>query len=130
MNSSQETIELLKLIRQSNHRLYLDKDDNLRLDVFKGGLPKELRERIKSSKDELISYLKENSRFKPIPNTPEKASYCASSSQTRLYFLHEFDKTSSAYNMPHVMQLKGNLEFNKLENVLERLIQHHSSLRT
>ncbi|MEQ9404972.1 MAG: condensation domain-containing protein, partial [Cyclobacteriaceae bacterium] len=96
-------------------------------------LTKEIINEIKYRKNEILEFhgrFSHETGYEPIPLVKGKEYFALSSAQKQLYFLHEFDKTSSAYNMPHVMQLKGNLEFNKLENVLERLIQHHSSLRT
>ncbi|MBA4055916.1 MAG: non-ribosomal peptide synthetase, partial [Marivirga sp.] len=45
------------------------------------------------------------SEYKSIERVSSKAYYRLSSAQDRLYFLHEFDKFSLAYNMPQAVKL-------------------------
>ncbi|HEY9261254.1 non-ribosomal peptide synthetase/type I polyketide synthase, partial [Chitinophaga sp.] len=59
-----------------------------------------------------------------------KDYYPLSSSQLRLYFLHELEPASLAYNLPRVMRLKGTLDIDRLNNSFKKLIHRHESLRT
>lgn len=65
-----------------------------------------------------------------IPKVEKRPHYPLSSAQKRMYFLYEFDKESLVYNMPEFIHLGGNLDFEKLEQAFQLLIQRHGSLRT
>ncbi len=51
-------------------------------------------------------------------------------SQQRLWFLHELEPTSSAYNTPVVLRLHGPLDVVCLRRALEVLCERHEALRT
>ena len=71
--------------------------------------------------------IKQHSR---IEKSPKKEKYILSSAQKRLFFLHEFDKSSTAYNMPQFVELIGDLNKEKLENTFAKLVQRHEGFRT
>ncbi len=54
----------------------------------------------------------------------------ASYQQRRLWFLHELDPTSSAYNICSVFRLDGPLQIEALDLAFKQLQQRHESLRT
>lgn len=64
-----------------------------------------------------------------IPRVAEAAHYPLSSAQRRLFFLHEFNPQSLAYNMPQVVRLKGELEPNRLREALNKVLERHENLR-
>ena len=68
--------------------------------------------------------------FVPIPPTPLKSCYPLSYSQRRLYFLNQLHQDSTAYNIPQAICLRGPVSKEKLESVLQKLIERHESLRT
>jgi non-ribosomal peptide synthetase component F/NADP-dependent 3-hydroxy acid dehydrogenase YdfG len=68
--------------------------------------------------------------FSAIKQAEIKSYYPLSSAQKRLYLLHEFDKTSLAYNIPHVLNIDGLLDKNRLEWTFRKLLARHESLRT
>ena len=72
----------------------------------------------------------EEELFVSIPRAPKQVSYPLSSAQQRMYFLYEFDKESTTYNMPGAFELKGAVDISHLEGVFAKLITHHWSLRT
>jgi|GEM_PF-3210481 len=61
---------------------------------------------------------------------PERRWCPLTSSQKRLYFLTELNKSSLTYNMPQVIRLEGQWQKEQLEEVFRRLIERHESLRT
>lgn len=56
--------------------------------------------------------------------------YPVASAQGRLYFLWQLDRDSVAYNSPVFMTLKGELDVERLQEAVTRLVQHHEVLRT
>ncbi len=61
-----------------------------------------------------------------ISQAPTAASY----SQQRLWFLHQLDPQSPAYNIPVHLRLRGPLEESALVRSLDEIVQRHDSLRT
>jgi tyrocidine synthetase-3 len=80
---------------------------------------------------EIMKVLKED-RFASIEPAEEKEFYILSSAQKRLHVLQQLDPESSAYNMPQVipLDLKGNTEKERIEDIFKKLISRHESLRT
>ncbi|MEO1429649.1 MAG: condensation domain-containing protein, partial [Cyanobacteria bacterium J06633_8] len=54
----------------------------------------------------------------------------ASFQQRRLWFLHELEPTSSAYNICSVFRLDGQLQVKALQQAFQQLQKRHESLRT
>ena len=82
---------------------------------------------------ELSKYIKqkkEKNKFMPIEITEEKEYYTLSSPQKRLFILHQLEKGNTAYNIPQMVLLQGELKKEKLENTFIKLINRHESLRT
>lgn len=49
--------------------------------------------------------------------------------QERLWFLHQLETESTAYNIPRAFRLKGELKYEELLDSLRQVIQRHDSLR-
>jgi tyrocidine synthetase III len=64
-----------------------------------------------------------------IPKVAKASYYPLSSAQQRMYFLYEFDKLGTTYNMPSIFEITGELDVNHLRNVFQQLIERHYSLR-
>jgi len=65
-----------------------------------------------------------------IPVAPPAAYYRLSHAQRSLYFLHELDPASLAYNMPQAVEIRGAMDRPRLEAAFRRLIARHEVLRT
>src|SRR5215217_7834398 len=50
--------------------------------------------------------------------------------QQRLWFLHQLDPQSAAYNMPFALRLLGQLDVPALERTLNEIVRRHEVLRT
>ncbi len=69
-------------------------------------------------------------QYTPITPVEEKEYYQLSSAQKRLYFLQQLDKTGTTYNIYNASLLEGIIDKNRLQHVIQNLIQRHESLRT
>ncbi|PTM58821.1 non-ribosomal peptide synthetase [Desmospora activa] len=56
--------------------------------------------------------------------------YPASSQQRRLYALQRLEEESTAYNMPHMMVIEGDLDRIRMKEAFKAVVQRHDSLRT
>src|SRR5256885_1577934 len=54
----------------------------------------------------------------------------ASFAQQRLWFLHQLDKESAAYNIAATLHLSGDLNLAALQQSVNKIVQRHESLRT
>jgi amino acid adenylation domain-containing protein len=61
---------------------------------------------------------------------PRTGNTPASFVQERLWFLHELNPQSDAYNMPCALRLKGPLDVPALERALNEIVRRHEALRT
>jgi len=68
--------------------------------------------------------------YNSILKLTEQSSYVLSSSQRRLWLLSQFEGGNTAYNMPSVFELEGNLAISSLQVAFLSLIERHESLRT
>ncbi|WP_139357847.1 condensation domain-containing protein, partial [Clostridium beijerinckii] len=81
---------------------------------------------------ELSKYIEstEENPYSMIEKAEVKEYYEASSAQKRMYLLQQFNKDSTAYNMPAIFKLEGEVNKEKLESVFKKLVERHENLRT
>jgi tyrocidine synthetase-3 len=91
------------------------------MEFFKRGCIRQVAEYVKEAVKEV---------FIIIEPVEKKEYYSLSPAQKRLYILHQVDEKNTVYNIPAIMELKGSLDINYLEEVFRKLIQRHESLRT
>ncbi|MBE6046947.1 MAG: amino acid adenylation domain-containing protein, partial [Clostridium sp.] len=65
-----------------------------------------------------------------IPKAEEKPYYEMSSVQKRLYILNEMDKSSTVYNMPGILNVKGKFDVDKAIDAFKKIVLRHDALRT
>ncbi len=63
-------------------------------------------------------------------DSSNKQVYALSSAQKRLFVLNQLEEIRTAYNIPQVLRVEGNLDLFKLEKAFKELIERHESLRT
>ncbi|AWD89305.1 non-ribosomal peptide synthetase [Bacillus velezensis] len=68
--------------------------------------------------------------YSPIPQAEQREAYPASSTQKRLFILDQMEGNSTAYNMASALEVTGNLDVEKIQQAIDRLIKRHESLRT
>jgi amino acid adenylation domain-containing protein len=69
-------------------------------------------------------------QFHAIEPAEEKEYYPLSSAQRRLYILQHIDVSAAAYNVYGMYEIEGQWDREKLEEICQRLIERHDSLRT
>src|ERR1041385_6421456 len=65
-----------------------------------------------------------------IPRRQARSCAPLSFAQQRLWFLHQLEPDSIAYNMPTALRLKGRLNPDALEWSINEIVRRHESLRT
>ncbi|MGE7184228.1 amino acid adenylation domain-containing protein [Peribacillus sp. NPDC006672] len=68
--------------------------------------------------------------YSPIPQAEQRETYPVSSTQKRLFILDQMEGSSTAYNMASALEVTGNLDLEKIQQAIDRLIKRHESLRT
>ena len=66
----------------------------------------------------------------PIIRVSRDGRLPLSFAQQRLWFLHELEPTSSFYNVPVAVRLRGHLRIDAMQRTLNEIVQRHESLRT
>src|SRR5678809_276525 len=65
-----------------------------------------------------------------IPRRPHAEESPLSFAQQRLWFIHQIDPSSPAYNVPNALRLRGALDRRVMERCLAEVLRRHDSLRT
>ncbi|MGN7457654.1 non-ribosomal peptide synthetase [Paenibacillus pasadenensis] len=66
----------------------------------------------------------------PLPSAGERGHYPLTPAQNRLFILHRLDPDGIAYNLPLGLRLEGELDEERLQRALRRLVERHEALRT
>src|SRR5262249_31943125 len=66
----------------------------------------------------------------PVIRVSREGKLPLSFAQQRLWFLHELEPTSSFYNVPVAVRLRGRLQIEALQRTLNEVVRRHESLRT
>ncbi|PEW92503.1 hypothetical protein CN447_09975 [Bacillus thuringiensis] len=102
----------------------IEKKTGIRLpvkDIFSSPTPVMLARKIEAA---------EEGEYSPIPQAEQREAYPASSTQKRLFILDQMEGNSTAYNMASALEVTGNLDLEKIQQAIDRLIKRHESLRT
>jgi tyrocidine synthetase-3 len=126
---------LFSRLDESGIRLQLQ-DNQLKIHAPKGKLTPELVNELRDRKDEIIVFLKKHvqkpEKYEQIVPVEKKEYYPVSSAQKRLYILYRLNKESTVYNMPSVLELKNEEQWDKhsIEDTFRGLVYRHDSFRT
>ncbi len=77
----------------------------------------------------LIDGAVENS-YVAIESVNEQAYYPVSSAQKRMFVLNQFETKITTYNMPAAFMVEGPLDREHFEQVIQKLVERHETLRT
>ncbi|PFZ09662.1 hypothetical protein COL63_21810 [Bacillus pseudomycoides] len=83
----------------------------------------------------LAEYIEENFVEKQEEDNKEGAKslgnkHIASSSQKRMYILHQIDNAQTAYNLPAIYKIEGQLNKERLELAVNELVKRHEILKS
>ena len=119
---------------RSKNILITVQEDNIAITAPDGALTSELIEQFKAKKPAILDFfnsIKEKKQaILSIPISPELEYYPLSSAQKRMYFLFEFDKESTSYNIFNSYRIEGEFSASRLESAFKELVVRHESLRT
>src|SRR5437763_5024202 len=66
----------------------------------------------------------------PLTPRPRPERLPPSYAQQRLWFIDQFHKSSSEYNLPEALHLRGELNYQALERTIQAIVERHEILRT
>jgi amino acid adenylation domain-containing protein len=136
--------ELLSRLRSLDVEIWAD-GECLRYSAPEEFLTPALLEQLREYKAEILAFLQQaNTAVKSdltpkLPATAEPLhgdwpagalAFVSSYAQARLWFLHQLDPGLTAYHMPALWRLRGDLDVFALEQALAALIERHPTLRT
>jgi hypothetical protein len=94
------------------------KEDKIAVEDPNDVLTSQIIDELKSKRLEILDFFgsikTKKESFIPISKAPVSNYYPLSSAQQRMYFLYEFDKRGTTYNMPMFLKLEGNIDFCQL----------------
>lgn len=87
---------------------------------------------VHSTIEKLARHLQQKgvSVFEPIPVLEKQPCYALSHAQHRLWILHQMEANQTAYNVPAVFRMEGNLDIDAFNRAYETVTNRHESLRT
>src|SRR5258708_6987857 len=90
------------------------------------------REKLSAAKRALLEkrLTGQEAENKTIPRRQSRSYAPLSFAQQRLWFLHQLEPNSIAYNMPTALRLTGRLTTDALEWGVNKITRRHESLRT
>ncbi|WP_343914922.1 amino acid adenylation domain-containing protein, partial [Aquimarina litoralis] len=127
-----EAKKILSELKEENIKLVLN-DNNIEIVSYQNKISSDLIQEIKSNKNIIIDYLKQNNKdnlLQSIPSVEESENYPLSSAQRRLWILSQFKDTSVVYNMPSHIQLNGSYDIQCFKRAIHSVIDRHEILRT
>ncbi len=125
-------LQLLSLLRKRGIHLWAE-DGYLEYEAPEGALTAAVLEQIAAHKQDLLSLLAQSEgsdQVPPLEAGPRHSTYPLSFSQERLWFLHQLEPDSSAYNMSLALRLSGSLDVAALSTSLKRVMARHAIFRT
>lgn len=132
MNSTTDiSKKILSELRENKIHIKLSSDSNIEMVSYGESLSNELVGKIKSNKESLIAYLKENNiELGAIPLLEEASKYPLSSAQKRLWIIDRFEGSSATFNMPFTRTLSEDVNIEFFKRAVEDTIERHEILRT
>lgn len=115
--------------------LTLDESGGLKVHaVDRTSLSEELLGRLRTNKPEIIEWLRSVDKDQPdinfIPLQNENSPLILSYAQKRLWFVDQMDSGSAHYNMPSILDIRGEFDIRVAERCCQIIIGRHKTLKT
>lgn len=132
MNSTTDiSKKILSELRENKIHIKLSSDSNIEMVSYGKNLSGELIDKIRSNKESLIAYLKENNiELGAIPLLKKATKYPLSSAQRRLWIIDRFEGSSASFNMPFTRTLSEDINIEFFKQAVIDTIERHEILRT
>ncbi len=122
--------QLIDDLRQRDIRVWAD-GAQLRYDAPAGAMTDELRDQLRSSKEQIIAHLQQPQDLPPpIERCEHDGAIPLSYAQQRLWFIDQLESGSVQYNLLRALKLGGALDVAALREALAEIIRRHDALRT
>ena len=121
--------EFLARLRTLDVRVWLD-GEHLRCSAPTGVLSPDLRDELRTRREQIRLALGGSVADGEAGIVAQEGASPLSFAQERLWFFHQLEPASSAYNMSAVLTLSGPLDVPALERSLSAIVQRHEILRT
>ncbi|WP_020593997.1 non-ribosomal peptide synthetase [Kiloniella laminariae] len=126
-------VSLIQQARSEGIELYLQ-DGNLRFRAHGQPLSPELKQSLQTRKSAIISFLQDHQEPVTTGPEPQPDKYGSPAplthSQKRMFYLNQLLEGGSQYNMATSFRLRGQLDVEKLEDILTQILARHTVLRT
>lgn len=119
--------KLISALQEKNIRLWVE-EGKLRFQAPKGAMSDVLKQEMSQHKQALITLLSKQQNEHVQINTESEGML--SFSQQRLLFMSETFGASTAYNMPSVYRIRGDLDVTRLQSSIAYVIARHEALRS
>jgi hypothetical protein len=133
IHSSMTCTELVAKLHGSGARVSLD-NGRVRISAPKGSLGEELLRELSARKEELRSWLESRlneHRFRPLLVQQSRPEFLPLSyAQQRLWFMDQVNGSSTEYNIPEALRLRGELDLRAFQRTISAIVDRHEILRT
>lgn len=68
--------------------------------------------------------------YHPIEKAPEMINYPLSMAQKRLFIINQFVGVNESYNIPYLIEIRGDISKEQVENTFNKIVERHEALRT
>lgn len=127
------TVAFITELRKQGIRIWVE-EGRLLFSAPNGVMTPEIRQELAARKGELTTFLLESGAEQSAPASlqaaPKSETYPLSLSQAALWFIHQANPGTNAYNMFDALRLRGPLNADALERALQEIVKRHESLRT
>ena len=120
--------ELIDKLRKNNIHISLA-DGNLKLS-FDNEPEMELLDEIKSQKQEIVAYLKQQELSKGLINKTERKDILIAPNQLKLWAVDKLLGKSNLYNIPSFYSISGTLSIANFSKAWSQMLRNHEILRT
>ncbi|HEX3048071.1 MAG TPA: condensation domain-containing protein, partial [Bacillota bacterium] len=136
--------DFLAELNRKNILLWVE-GDSLRYKAPKGEMTSAIMSFLKERKTELIQNLRDSRPapesadaifYDPIPAAPVQPTgttpptYPLSSAQKRMFVLNQLNPEQTGYNLTQVLKLQGPVQLERIQAVIDQIIDRHEILRT